>query len=91
MKDEPKPSFYFSAYRLKTLEKAVSSSGETNQSPYLKAMLSGKAKTMSRVRVSPMLNPYKQRNAVIAEPGRQMQKPEETIVSKEKNWFHNYE
>lgn len=90
MKGDPKPSFYYSAYRLKTLEQAASSSNETTRSPYLKALLSGKTKTTSRrVRIFPLADPYKKRHKNI--PDKQASQVPEDIALKEKNWFHNYE
>ena len=68
MKGKPRPPFYFSAYRLKTLEEAATGSpspGEMAQtSPYLKAILSGKTRIRSNPRVFPMINPYKEKMAV---------------------------
>ena len=61
MEGKPRSPFYFSAYRLKTLEESSSLATSTKQSPYLKALLSGKTRTTSRVRVFPMINPYKQK------------------------------
>lgn len=91
MKGDTKQPFYISAYRLKTLEKAVSSSVEATQSPYLKAMLSGKSKTMSRIRVSPMLNPYKEKHAASLISNKRTEPTKESVHLNEKNWFHNYE
>ncbi len=64
MNTDTKAFFRLSAYRLKTFDQAVSSSKETNQSPYLKAVLSGKVTTPSRIRVSPMMNPYAKNHTV---------------------------
>jgi hypothetical protein len=51
MKSNDHPSFYFSAYPLKALTNEASAKPSSNQSPYLKAILSGKTRTLSRVRV----------------------------------------
>lgn len=61
---EGKPrSLYFSAYRLKTLEESIiTENGGSEKSPYLKLLLSRKPKTTNKVRVFPMINPYKQRD-----------------------------
>ena len=86
MKSIVKPSFYFSAYPLKAVK--GSSSDNSPSSPYLKALLSGKTKTSSRVRVFPMTNPYnKQFKPVPPEPG----KLPKDIELTEKDWFKNYE
>jgi hypothetical protein len=81
MKSNAQPSFYFSAYPLK----AVSRDNSANdQSPYLKAILSAKTNTASRVRVFAMINPYKEINArVMPVAGK--------LVSEETDWFNNYE
>ncbi|HYM92890.1 MAG TPA: hypothetical protein VET23_02040, partial [Chitinophagaceae bacterium] len=57
MKQSDHPALYFSAYPLKAL--ALQSTSDEQRSPFLKALLSGKTRTLSRVRVAPMLNPYK--------------------------------
>ena len=65
MKLENKPSHYFSAYRLKTLEAAIEeSNGGEQASPYLKSLLNSKAKAMSRIRISTMVNPYTESSLV---------------------------
>jgi hypothetical protein len=67
MKGRPRPPFYFSAYRLKTLEEAASNSSSgsvSHASPYLKAILSGKTRKRNNSRVFPMINPYKEKMAI---------------------------
>jgi hypothetical protein len=62
MKGIAKPSIYFSAYPLKAAEPETPvSPSESSQStsPYLRSLLAGKTKEVSRVRVFPMINPYK--------------------------------
>lgn len=79
-----KPALYFSAYPLK----AIKESKTSEQSPFLKAILSGKTRTLSRVRVSPMLNPYKG----TIKPVTPKQNDEKKNVEPGGNeWFNNYE
>ena len=79
-----KSSLYFSAYPLK----AIKESSSSEQSPFLKAILSGKTRTLSRVRVSPMLNPYKG----TAKPTTVKSNDEKKNVEPGGNeWFNNYE
>jgi hypothetical protein len=79
-----KPALYFSAYPLK----AIKESSTSEQSPFLKAILAGKTRTLSRVRVSPMLNPYKG----TIKPSAQKSKNEKKDVEPGGNeWFNNYE
>jgi hypothetical protein len=81
-----KPSFYFSAYPLKVIKE--SSSDKEPESPYLKALLSGKTKTSSRVRVFPMLNPYKGQSDQVPFDTSKLPKD---IELTERDWFKNYE
>jgi hypothetical protein len=62
MEGKTKP-LYFSAYRLRTLEESIAdaNTNSSERSPYLKLLLSRKPKTTNRVRVFPMINPYKQK------------------------------
>lgn len=64
MEGKTKP-LYFSAYRLKTLEESMTdaNTNSSERSPYLKLLLSRKPKTTNKVRVFPMINPYKQKMA----------------------------
>jgi hypothetical protein len=88
MRSTAKSSGYFSAYPLKALEKATSSSRQSEASPYLKALLSDSTKQSGvQLRVLPMKNPY-------------MEKIEHTTIrtqliknveSTDKEWFNNYE
>ena len=85
MKSNKQSSLYFSAYPLKAIKESSS-----EQSPFLKAILSGKTRTLSRIRVSPMLNPYK------VSPKPAGTKPEKLKVNKDieptgNEWFNNYE
>lgn len=87
MKRNAKPCFYFSAYPLKAI-KEPSSSDKQPDSPFLKTLLSGKTKTSSRVRVFPMLNPYK--GPVTPAPFEADKLPKDIELT-EKDWFKNYE
>ena len=87
MKLNNQASLYFSAYPLKAISESLQAASE--QSPFLKALLSGKSKTLSRVRVAPMVNPYPK-----------TEKPAKTKTEKEKKsnvepsgdeWYKNYE
>jgi hypothetical protein len=88
MKSNDHPSFYFSAYPLKALTNEASAKSSSNQSPYLKAILSGKTRTLSRVRVFPMINPYR-KSSIPAIP--ETSKLPKDIELTEKEWFNNYE
>ncbi|MCG2614638.1 hypothetical protein LZZ85_10110 [Terrimonas sp. NA20] len=52
---------YISAYPLKVMEQAVAGEPGTrnDQAAYLKELLDSRAKSISRIRVSPMADPYK--------------------------------
>ena len=86
MKSKPRSPFYFSAYPLKAISNEVSPTPSTNQSPYLKAILSGKTRTLSRVRVFPMINPYRKFSIPAIEESN-VKNNEQA----EKDWFNNYE
>jgi len=87
MKSTATPSLYLSAYPLKAI-KDPSTTNNLPDSPYLKALLSGKTKSSSSVRVFSIINPYK---------GTADQAPFDTnklpkdIELTEKDWFKNYE
>ncbi|MEO5563989.1 MAG: hypothetical protein ABIR18_11155 [Chitinophagaceae bacterium] len=63
MKGIAKPSIYFSAYPLKAVEQKATTSNDVSKSPYLRSMLSGRKKIASNVRVFPMINPYREKDA----------------------------
>ncbi|MDP4263940.1 MAG: hypothetical protein Q8941_15540 [Bacteroidota bacterium] len=86
MKSIVKPSFYFSAYPLKAI-KEPGAPDKQPQSPYLRALLSGKTKTGNRARVFPMINPYNER----FKPSPRPDKLAKDIGLTEKDWFKNYE
>ena len=86
MKSSAHESLYFSAYPLKAITKKASSGNEESQSPYLKSILSGKSRSISRVRVFPMANPYAQK--LIIKP---RVKPAKNVEPPGKEWFNNYE
>ncbi|HSU28108.1 MAG TPA: hypothetical protein VLJ68_06990 [Chitinophagaceae bacterium] len=98
MKSNAEPSIYFSAYPLKAISPETTAPAKTDErSPYLRSILSGKTRTLSRVRVFPMINPYRKPS------GRDMQKnPSDRLKAvenklptdielTEKEWFNNYE
>lgn len=86
MKSNASPSLYFSAYPLKAVQTAAEQQG-TISSPYLKAILCGKTRTLSRVRVMPMINPYKE----VKQPLRLNSNLPNDIELTEKEWYNNYE
>ena len=86
MKNNTKPSFYYSPYPLKALKQAAESI-QGPQSSHLKALLSDKTKTTRRIRVYPMVNPYKSKLPDLS-PRQGRAKDIEPIG---KDWFSNYE
>ena len=86
MKSNVSPSLYFSAYPLKAVQTASEQAG-TVTSPYLKAILCGKTKTLSRVRVMPMINPYRETKVPVT---REINLPNDIELT-EKEWYNNYE
>ena len=90
MKGKPQSSLYFSAYPLKAVNQESASVNSENQSPYLKSILSGKSRTVSRVRVFPMVNPYIKPIPESAAPAKRVKKAKDVDPSG-KEWFHNYE
>lgn len=99
MKGNAKPaSIYFSAYPLKAIEQAAASSIEAPQSPFLRAIHSGKTKAKLRTNVFPMINPYQERhaqpqvnNGLYRMISRSRNHVPDDIELTEKRWFHNYE
>jgi len=88
MKSNVRPqSLYFSAYPLKAIQQETAKN-PNGQSPYLKAILSGKTKAVSRVRVLPMSNPYAAKRVKFSPKPGQLPKD---IEQTEKGWFNNYE
>jgi hypothetical protein len=86
MKSVAKPSFYFSAYPLKAI-KEISAAEKQPRSPYLRALLTGKAKTGNKARVFPMINPYNER----FKPSPRPDKLAKGMGLSEKDWFQSYE
>ncbi len=75
--------FYFSAYPLKAI--TGNSGNSSTESPYLKAVLAGsKTKTIDKVRVFPMVNPYKATSSKPVTPAKDVE------VSGDE-WFNHYE
>jgi hypothetical protein len=87
MKINSKPSFYFSAYPLKVIS-GSSLQNNVQGSPYLKALLSEKTNTCSRVRVFPITNSYN--NQFRPAPFDHDKLPKDIELT-EKDWFNNYE
>jgi hypothetical protein len=88
MRSTAKSSGYFSAYPLKALEKATSSSRQSETSPYLKALLSDTSKQSSvPLRVLPMKNPYMEK----MDPAPIRTRLKMNVDSTDKEWFNNYE
>jgi hypothetical protein len=81
MKRNKQSPLYFSAYPLKVIKETSSD----NRSPFLKAILSGKTRTMSRIRVTPMKDPY------ISKVRISSVKPAKDVEPDGKDWFNNYE
>ena len=98
MKGLAKNPIYFSAYPLKAVELLPASENpkSSSQSPYLRSLLSGRAKSTNRVRVFPMVNPYKNPYketvpAAVTTRINSANKVPADIELTEKRWFHNYE
>jgi hypothetical protein len=87
MKNNIKPSFYYSAYPLKAIEQAVIAAKNGEPSPKLKALLSNAPKTKSRIRVHPMTNPYRNILKVLTPRFKKVKEVEPTG----RDWFVNYE
>jgi len=88
MKNNVSPTRFFSAYPLKEFVEKSTEVPASNHSPYLKAILSGKTRTLSRVRVFPMINPYKKSSTPVIVKTNDL--PND-VESSEKEWFNNYE
>lgn len=87
MKNNIKPSFYYSAYPLKAIEQAVVSAKNGEPSPRLKALLSKDQPAKSRIRIHPMVNPYK---SMLKALTPRFRKPKE-VEPTGKDWYINYE
>jgi hypothetical protein len=87
MKNNIKPSFYYSAYPLKAIEQAVIAAKNGEPSPKLKALLSDNTKTKGRIRIHPMVNSYKSMLKALTPRFRKAKDVEPTG----KDWFRNYE
>ena len=87
MKNNMKPSFYYSPYPLKAIERAVAEAKNGEPSPRLKALLGDDSKPRTRIRVHPMTNPYKSVLNVL----RPRTRKAKDIEPDGKDWFHHYE
>jgi hypothetical protein len=88
MKSNVKPSLYFSAYPLKALMQDAPSKTNLSQSLYLKSIHSGKIRTMSRIRIFAMMNPYRPTIKLVVPNDSKLPKD---IELTEKEWYNNYE
>ena len=86
MKSNAHPSLYFSAYPLKAIPGEPSKANNLTQSVYLRSILSGTRKTVSRVRVFPMVDPYGKTHTVIKPVNRA-----KNVDPSGKDWFNHYE
>jgi hypothetical protein len=88
MKNNMKPSFYYSAYPLKAIEQAVVAAKNGEPSAKLKALLSDIPETKTtRIRLHPMVNSYKSMlKGLIPRFGKAKE-----IEPAGKDWFLNYE
>jgi hypothetical protein len=87
MKNNMKPSFYYSAYPLKAIEQAVSAAKNGEPSAKLKALLAEDNKTRARIRISPITHSYK---SVLRALTPRLRKLKE-IEPLGRDWFINYE
>lgn len=86
MKSNAKSSLYFSAYPLKAITETTAKT--STDSPYLKAVLSGPSKSNSKMRVFPMINPYKEAATVVLP---RVFKPAKHVEASGDEWFGHYE
>ncbi len=88
MKNNLKPSFFYSAYPLRAIEKAVISARDGQPSPRLKALLSAEELPQEkRLRVYSMITPYKN---ILKALTTRIRKPKE-VEPVGREWFANYE
>jgi hypothetical protein len=89
MKSTAKPSLYFSAYPLKAIKEPFTTNNLPD-SPYLKALLSGKTKSnnSNRASVFALNDPYKGQSVHVPFDTNKLPKD---IELTEKDWFKNYE
>lgn len=90
MKNAKQPFFYFSAYPLKSIGQV--SPDALNESPLYKKILGGKTKTLSRIGILPMVNPYKENVSPISSYSDKTTNETETNnETTNSEWFNNYE
>jgi hypothetical protein len=87
MKNNIKPSFYYSAYPLKAIEQAVLAAKNGEPSPKLRALFSETPQTKRRIRVHSMMNSYKSVLKVLTPRFRKVKE----IEPLGRDWFVNYE
>ena len=76
-------SLFYSAYPLKVLEKAAAGS----EHPHLKALLTAKTKPAMRMRVSPMIDPYRSKPDIAT----MRPQPTKNVEPQGGEWFNHYE
>ena len=86
MKSNAKSPLYFSAYPLKAISEPPSPTATNGQTPYLRAILAGKSKASSRVRVFPMADPYPKKSNL---PKRIRLKKQ--VDPNGEGWYNHYE
>ena len=88
MKNNMKPSFYYSAYPLKAIEQAVVAAKNGNPSPKLKAILTSQSMPpKTPIRMHSINGSYKNMLKALRPRTR---KPKD-IDSDREDWFRNYE
>ena len=87
MKSTAKPSLYLSAYPLKAIKEAPTTN-TLPDSPYLKALLTGKTKSNDKTRVFSMIKINKGKPGQVSFDTDKLPKD---IELTEKDWFKNYE
>lgn len=88
MKNEIKPSFYYSAYPLKAIEQAVVAAKNGEPSPKLRALLTASQNTpQSRIRIHPIVASYRSMLRTLQPRIRKAK----DIEPDGKDWFRNYE
>lgn len=87
MKRTAKPSLYLSAYPLKAIKES-STTNNLPDSPYLRALLTGKTKSNNKTRVFSMIKLNKGQSGQVPFDTNKLPKD---IELTEKDWFKNYE
>ena len=88
MKAVAKQTSYISAYPLKVLEQSAAAAPESPNSGHLKALLNRKPTPAMRIRVAPMIQPYKL--PTVSLPLR-LTAPAQQQEPLGNDWFKHYE